>query len=80
MKYKRTITWILADEENPTEEGDYLIQRCDGENSIIVVETWMDEHFSSDDQGGRFDGGNEDGPVIAWAQLPKGVPKSCLRL
>jgi hypothetical protein len=87
MKAKETITWNPIQDGPPKKEGLYLVNRQDGRYSAVIMESWAGvpyqgpgshEIFPQWDgdppQGGPRDGAYpEEGPVVAWAEMPVGL-------
>jgi hypothetical protein len=73
-----TIAWNPIEDGPPEEEGLYLVTRRDGKYSAVIMENWHGLPYGAQwdgdpPHGGKHDGGYpEEGPVIAWAELPRG--------
>jgi hypothetical protein len=82
MNTTETITWIPVEDRVPAEEGLYLVNRFDGQYSSVIMENWeilpheglkIAQWDGDPPHGGARDGGYpEEGPVVAWAEMPTG--------
>jgi hypothetical protein len=68
------ITWIPVENGPPEIEGLYLVTRYDGRYRAVIMENWagVPKAVPAQWDGDAPRGEPEEGPVIAWAQVPKG--------
>ena len=85
MNATELITWIPIEDGPPEKEGLYLVNRYDGRYSAVICENWSSVSYEGpecpatfpqwdgDPPHGARDGADpEEGPVIAWAEMPRG--------
>ena len=68
------IIWIPIENGPPETEGLNLVTRYDGQYRAVIMENWAGVPGEVPPQwDGDAPGGDpEEGPVIAWAELPGG--------
>ena len=82
MKIRELITWIPIEDGPPEQEGLYLVTRYDGQFRAVIMESWQGLPYSAQWDGDPPHGGARDGdypdegPVVAWAEMPVGYGAS----
>jgi hypothetical protein len=88
MNQQEKLTWISIENGPPEQEGPYFVTRSHGRFRGVIMENWSSASYEDGSgrwittfpqwdgdprHGGAKDGvAPEEGPVIAWAKMPRG--------